>query len=230
MRIRELSLYTNKLEAEKEFYTKVLGFSVWNATHNQFTLKIGWTALTFVASQQAFCYHYCFLIPSNKLTEAVAWLEKRTSIIPITSNKKTNKFEDWNAESVYFCDASGNIVEFIVRYDLDNATYEIFNKDQILCVNEIGLATNDIKKVNFQLEVNLGTSFYKGDFTRFGTHGHLEGLFLLPNYNEKTTWFPTNAVLKPQSFTGVVESYKGEFLVNYNREKLKIEKRVQQNE
>ncbi len=226
MKIRQLTLFTNKLKEEKEFYTKKIGFNLLKQGKSQFTIRVGWSQLTFVSSSEAHNYHYCFLIPSNKLNEAVAWLEKRTSIIPISSNKKTNKFENWNAESVYFYDASGNIVEFIVRYDLDNTTDQKFNTDQLLCVNEIGLATNDIEKINTTLEANLGTSFYKGDFFRFGAHGNLEGLFLLPNYNEKTTWFPTDIALLPQPFSGVVETIKGKFFINYNSEKLKVEKRL----
>ncbi len=230
MKIRALTLFTNKLEEEKEFYTQKIGFNLLKEAKNQFTIIVGWTELTFVSSKLAYTYHYCFLIPSNKLVEAVAWLEKRTNIIPITSNKKTNKFKDWNAESIYFYDASGNVVECIVRYDLDNDTGQSFGVDQLLCINEIGLATNDIKKTNTQLEKSLGTSFYKGDVERFGAHGNLEGLFLLPNYKVKTTWFPTNTVLKPQSFTGVVETYIGKFLVTYDKEKLKIEKVLLPNE
>jgi len=42
-----------------------------------FTLKIGWSELTFQKSDKEHKYHYCFLIPSNKLNQALEWIEKR---------------------------------------------------------------------------------------------------------------------------------------------------------
>jgi len=83
MKIRSLSLFTNCLELEKTFYLETLGFKMLKKTDNSFTLKIGWSKLTFLKSNKAHKYHYCFLIPSNKLLEAMAWMENRTTVLDI---------------------------------------------------------------------------------------------------------------------------------------------------
>jgi len=76
MKFRKLKLYTNKLELEKRFYSEVLGFQITYKSSDSFSVKIGWSELTFEKSEIENKYHYCFLIPSNKLNEALEWLEK----------------------------------------------------------------------------------------------------------------------------------------------------------
>ncbi|WP_010521895.1 VOC family protein [Aquimarina agarivorans] len=225
MKIKELILQTTNVEAEKDFYSDVLGFPIKQASQTHFTIKVGWTLLTFKYASKAQNYHYCFLIPANKLQEAVVWLETRMDIIKISETKKTVHFKDWNAESVYFYDASGNVVEFIIRHDLNNFTDDNFNINQIICVHEIGMPTTNISAINCQLETTLGTNFWKGDLKRFGVHGDLEGIFLLPNYNFKTTWFPTEVAVLPVTFQAAVKTNKGHFEVQFENEKLKITKR-----
>lgn len=221
MRIRKLKLFTNKLDLEKEFYSKTLGFKILESTSNHFTLKIGWSELTFEKSECDYIYHYCFLIPSNKLVQAMEWMEKRIEIIDLDEGRKTQRFESWNADSFYFYDASGNIAEFIVRHDLNNVSKSEFKISDVLCVNEIGMPTNDIEKTNKQLQENFGTEFWKGNRDRFGTNGSPEGLFLLPNYNLKSNWFPTKIKIKPVHFEAVIEQKSKMYFMNYSNEQLK---------
>lgn len=192
MKIKELSLFTNNLESEKNFYSKTLGYETIYSSHNQFTLKIGWSKLTFIKSNEDYKYHYCFLIPSNKLYEAIHWAEKRLDIIDIENGRKTQRFESWNADSFYFYDASGNVAEFIVRHDMKNSTNKVFGIEDVICVNEIGLPTSSIEDTNAILNEKLKSNFWKGDTKNFGTNGTQEGLFLLPNYKTRSNWFPTN--------------------------------------
>jgi len=102
MKIRKLKLFTNKLELEKIFYSKTLGFEIIESNSNSFTLKIGWSHLTFEKTEKIYEYHYCFLIPSNKLEQAMEWMEKRVSIVDIENERKTQRFENWNATSFYY--------------------------------------------------------------------------------------------------------------------------------
>lgn len=200
MRIQRLKLFTSKLDAEKEFYSEILGFELIEQAENYFTLKVGWTELSFERSKEAYKYHYCFLIPSNKLMEAMDWMEERVDLIDLGDGRKVERYETWNADSFYFYDASGNIAEFIVRYDLDNAIDSIFEGSDVLCVNEIGMPTDNVAELNHQLKENFGTQFWKGDLERFATNGSQEGLFLLPNYRLKDSWFPTMIKPRPVPF------------------------------
>ena len=222
MKIRQLKLYTDTLEAEKEFYTERLGLELKESTPESVTLNAGWSELTFRKSDKPHRYHYCFLIPSNKLMESLEWMEKRVEVIEIEEGRKTQNFESWNADSFYFYDGSGNIAEFIVRYDLENGSSAPFDAASLLGVNEIGLPVEDVERANRQLEEELGTSFWKGD-ARFGTNGSQEGLFLLPNYHQKTTWFPVSMPIRPEPFKAVVENGGETYSVVFKGEEIEVE-------
>ncbi len=221
MKIKQLKLYTTKLKEEFDFYTNTIGFELIKKTDDLFTIRIGWSLLSFEKSDKEHKYHYCFLIPSNKLSEALNWMEKRIEIIDIDNGQKTVNFESWNADSFYFYDASGNIAEFIVRYDLKNDSDGEFDISNVLCVNEIGLPGENIVKVNDQLKLEIGTAAWKGDTLRFGTIGDQEGIFLIPNYKIKDIWFPTDIKIKPEPFECVVENNGNNYLVAFNNDEIK---------
>lgn len=222
MKFCELKLYTSKLESELKFYSETLGFKLLKQNENSFTVKIGWSKLTFVKSENEYKYHYCFLIPSNHLNQALKWMEKRLKIIDIEGGRKTQNFESWNADSFYFYDASGNIAEFIVRYDLKNEDESDFDISKVLGVNEMGMPINNVRKINKQLENELNSKFWKGDLERFGTNGNQEGILLLPNYEIKEIWFPTTIKIKPQPFEAIIENNEQEYKIEYKEEQLKI--------
>lgn len=220
MKIRKLKLFTNQLELEKIFYFQTLGFEILESNSNYFTLKVGWSELTFQRAANELKYHYCFLIPSNKLEQAMDWMEKRVPIVDIENGRKRQRFESWNADSFYFYDASGNIAEFIVRHELDNGISSEFNITDVLCINEIGMPTNNVEKTNSELLQNFGTEFWKGDLKRFGTNGSQEGLFLLPNYEIKEMWFPTTLKIKPEPFEIQLENNGERYNMEYKNGKI----------
>ena len=220
MKITHLKLYTNRLELEKEFYTQTLGFELIDDTSNHFTIKIGWSELTFEKSEHEHKYHYCFLIPSNKLAEGMEWLQKRVEVIDIENGRKTQTFESWNAESIYFFDKSGSLAEFIVRHDLKNESETDFDISQVLCINEIGIPTSNVAEMNRRLEEKLNTEFWKGDLQRFGTNGTQEGIFLMPNYKIKDIWFPTALKIKPEPFEATIENGANSYSIEFKDEKI----------
>jgi len=224
MKIKKLSLFTNNLGLEKIFYSETLGFKILKETVDSFTLRIGWSKLTFMKSDKAHKYHYCFLIPSNKLNEALKWIEKRVSVLDIENGRKIQRFESWNAESFYFYDASGNVAEFIVRHDLKNQIDTPFSIDDVICVNEIGLPTTSIKDTNTFLEKELESSFWKGDTVHFGTNGTQEGLFLLPHYKTRSKWFPTNLKVEPSPFKALIENNNVLFAFEFLNEDITVNK------
>lgn len=223
MKFKKLKLFTDKLESELKFYSETLGFEILEESTNFFSVKIGWSELLFERTEKEYKYHYCFLIPTNKLDEALEWMGKRIEIINIEDGRKIQKFESWNADSFYFYDASGNIVEFIVRYDLNNNDYDDFDISKVLGVNEMGMPTSNIIKTNAQLQAELETEYWKGDIERFGTNGSQEGIFLLPNYNVKNLWFPTSIKIKPEPFEAIIENREKEYHIIFKDEKIKID-------
>ncbi len=222
MKFKALKLYTDKLDQEKTFYSDVLGFPLIIESRNSFSVEVGWSVLSFEKSEKQHSYHYCFLIPANKLKEALVWMEKRVRVMAIKDDRKTQNFDSWNADSFYFNDASGNVAEFIVRHDLKNYDLADFDSSRVLGISEMGIPVTDISKINGQLETELDTKFWKGDFERFGTNGSQEGIFLLPNYKVKDTWFPTSAKIIPEPFEAVVENTGKLFRVEFKDELVNV--------
>ena len=157
---------------------------------------------------------------SNKLNEAIEWLHKKLEIIKIEEERIIQHFESWNAHSIYFYDGAGNLAEFIVRYDLKNESQQPFDHTQILCVNEIGMPTKNIKKINVQLEETIHSKFWKGDLERFGTNGTQEGLFLLVNNDAKKTWFPTQMKIKTSPFEILTTINQQKYFLEYRNEEI----------
>lgn len=222
MKFKKLKLYTHKLESELKFYSETLGFEIIEKNSHSFSVKVGWSELMFEKSDKEHTYHYCFLIPANKLNQALKWMGKRTDIVNIENGREIQNFESWNADSFYFYDASGNIAEFIVRYDLKNNDSSDFDISKVLGINEIGMPTANVKKTNDQLQTELETAFWKGDLERFGTNGSQEGILLLPNYNLKGIWFPTTVKIKPEPFEAIVENKKKQYHITFRNEKIRI--------
>lgn len=223
MYIKSLTLYVSNLEKQKIFYNTILGFKIANELENEFAIQVGTTKLTFKENKTDYKYHYCFLIPSNKFTEAVEWLKKRLTIIKIDKDTETQIFESWNAESVYFYDGNENVVEFIARYNLKNDINIPFDTSQIINVNEIGMpSSNKIKELNQQLEEITNSKFWKGSLDRFGTNGNQNGLFLLVNNAIKKEWFPTTIFPEVSPFKTIINVDEKDFSIEYKNEKLKI--------
>ena len=221
MKFKKVNFYTNQLEELKEFYSSKLGFKIVTQTESSFTLKIGWSHLTFTKSKKEHKYHFCFLIPCNQLKSCLEYFKNKISIVNIEDQRQTQNFPKWNADSFYFEDTAGNLGEFIVRHELKNTNSSTFNLNQVLGVNEIGLPTNNIKTINKQLETEIKTTFWKGDFHRFGTNGDQEGMFLLTNIKEKETWFPTSVKIKSEPFETLIENNKEIYSLIFKNGKIK---------
>ena len=206
MRIRELQLFTTNLEKTKSFYTNILSFQLIDETSNQFSLQIGWTRLTFVQSEKKHIYHFSFLVDKSLFENTFEWMKNRVEILRTENDEQIAFFKNWNAESFYFYDGSGNLAEIITHYNLDYQTDAEFDQNSILGISEIGLPTTDIEATNKLLEEKTTSKFWKGDFEIFGTNGSDEGKILLPNYAIKTTWFPTTNKIIPTPFTVILEN------------------------
>lgn len=223
MQIKTLTLYTNDIKKQKTFYNKIFGLPIIETKEHEFTVRVGTTKLIFKEGKNDSKYHYCFLIPSNKLNEAVNWLKERLTIVKINQKQETQFFESWNAEAVYFYDGNNNLVEFIARYDLKNDTKTPFDNSQIINVNEIGMSSNNkIAQLNKVLEQHTKSKFWKGDLERFGTNGDQNGLFIMVNNTIKKEWFPTTIFPESLPFTALIEVENSEFNIEFKNEELTL--------
>jgi len=196
MRINRVILETKNIEALASFYRTVLELPVIKK-EGDFTVVVGNSIIQFQQTRetQEPLYHFAFTIPSNKIEEAREWLQQRVELIWIEDYKSVvADFAHWNAKSVYFFDAAGNILELIARLDLNNDRNEKFSSDQFLSVSEIGLVFTEEE---IEIKTNeLLTQFQLSFFSRqppspnFKAIGNDEGLLII--VTENRNWYPTN--------------------------------------
>lgn len=196
MQIQQLILEASDILSLRNFYEYVLEMQTLSGKRS-FKLSFGKTDLIFRENDRLenLVYHYAITIPSNKINEAKEWLSLRVKLLWLEDYQSViADFIGWNAKSVYFLDAAGNIVELISRFDLENASDETFNSMQFLSISEIGLV---FRKEEFEFRTKeLMKTFSLPYFTKqqplpsFKALGDDNGLFII--VPEKRSWFATN--------------------------------------
>lgn len=210
MKILELELLSDDVSKTEAFYNQVLGLETLYRDHFSVSFHAGATKLTFHSSKNVKpVYHFAFDVPNNKLLEAFSWIESKTEIMYVIPPDKIADFYNWNAKSFYFYDNNGNILEFIARNDLDNASEKSFDGKSILSVSEIGLVSKNVTAQCDELFDKYGLTPYSKQpkLSKFIVLGTVTGLFIL--VEENRDWYPTDT--KSKSFwTKVVFNHEGE--------------------
>jgi catechol-2,3-dioxygenase len=196
MIIRRIDLLCNDLQQAEQFYCGNFGLRKLLFSENVLEIQAGNSILCFrkVADSKPY-YHFAFNIPHNQIKEAVEWLGKKAQII-YTENSAIVDFRNWDAESVYFRDTNENIVEFIARREVDNASDEPFAAGSLHSISEIGIVVENIQDAcslfleNYQL-----APFVKQPVKEnFAALGDDNGLLILST--EGRHWFPTEIIVK----------------------------------
>jgi len=186
--ITTLRLQTAHLDAQRAFYTEVLGLPLISQAPDAFTLRAGATHLTFAsASGNVAPYHFAFNIPRNKLNGAKQFLATR---VPLLTEDGRDQFhsDDWNADMVYFRDPAGNIAECIARHTLVNDAPGAFEPADILCVSEIGVPVNDVAFSVEAFGTQLGLRPYGERSAQFAPMGDERGLLIVVQIGRH--WYP----------------------------------------
>jgi catechol-2,3-dioxygenase len=191
MKIVELQLETHCLEELKQFYTEILELPLLEERKRTFSFQAGATKIRFCQAEppEKPFYHFAFNIPENQLKEAKKWLSGRTTLIE-KDGRDEFRFENWNADAVYFYDPGGNIVEFIARHSLTNRSDEKFSAQSILCVSEIGYVVEDVRLFSEHIKEELNLELWDGDEQQFAAVGDEEGLLIVVPVNRG--WFPVD--------------------------------------
>ena len=205
MNITYLELPVKDLHAQKDFYLHVLGLPV-ELSSETLIVQAGATTVVFTQAPSDFdgSYHFAFNIPENQIRTAKEWLAGRTELLYDENRLDEFDFSNWNAHSIYFKDAAGNILEFIARHDLKNASDGDFDSTQILRVSEIGLPSDEVLGLANVLCTRLDVSVFRQEPNEnFTPVGDDNGLFILPI--EGRVWYPNTGVaarLLPVKVTG----------------------------
>ncbi|MEK8130115.1 VOC family protein [Paenibacillus filicis] len=195
MKIKEIVLGTNQLDAIQAFYVNRLGLEVAERGHGQLSLRAGETILSFheIEASAAPFYHIAFTIPTNQLSEAKRWAVGRG--ITLFSNPEGQdefSFPAWDATAVYFHDPDGNLIEFIAHHSLDTATEEPFDTGHLLRISEIGLPVREVPGAAADIQEAFGFQRWGGDGQQFAPIGDAEGLFIVVKHTR--SWFPDGSI------------------------------------
>jgi len=222
MKILSLKLFSANIIDQIEFYSRVLGAEILNQSKSSVTFKIGNTNLIFEESSLFHPYHFAINIPDDSESQALEFIKKHAKILNHEGSEIID-YDNWNAKALYFYDADRNIVELISRYDLNYLKNDRFDKESLIEISEIGLATNNIEREFDLLNRTTGIGIYDGNFDRFCAVGDQHGLFICIN-KELKGWFPTNEKAYASSFEMIMDEKGEKYEVVYREESLEIRK------
>ncbi|MDY7528064.1 MULTISPECIES: VOC family protein [unclassified Cryobacterium] len=193
MQITKVSARIRDTSEAAEFFENVLLLTVDRTVAREPTtieVRIGTTLLELSEDQDAVGrHHLAVTIPSNTFAAARQWLEPRSALIG-TPDADEFEFAAWNARSLYFTGPDRSVLEFIVRRDLDNNTRGAFTSADLLCISEVGVATDDVLATAEFLKTEADVRPYAGEPGRsFAPVGDTDGLLILVSPGRP--WFPT---------------------------------------
>ena len=189
MKIKEIILFTNNIQKQKQFYKTVLDFEQLEDSLEKIAFKVGKSVLRFQYKENVRLSHLAFNIPSNAIYDALICLRKRTEVLDCDGEKIAD-FPNWKAKAIYFYDADNNIMEFIARERIDIENDFAFSPRSILSISEMAIAITDIETVYKAINKIKPIPIFDGNFNRFLCLGNDEGLFVLIDKNKKK-WYPT---------------------------------------
>src|SRR4030095_2378474 len=198
MEIKHVELLSRNLAETEKFYIGILGLKIHGKTENTISFIAGSSILTFRNTEKLKpIYHFAFNIPKNKLQEAAKWISSKISLIEF-ENKPIIDFPNWNAKSIYIFDNNGNVLEFIARYDLENADDIVSGSFSVLSISEIAFVTGNVNALakKFILENDFrffGKQIQRNDFSVIGDDN---GLLII--VDSERNWFPTH--VKAENF------------------------------
>jgi hypothetical protein len=113
------------------FYGRELGLPI-----DGEAVVVGETRLRFeVEDGSAAFYHFALLAPGDRFDAALAWAGQRAELLG-----DVFRFENWDAEAVYFHDPAGSIVELIAHHGLEeNGRDGPFAADELVGFSELGI-------------------------------------------------------------------------------------------
>jgi catechol 2,3-dioxygenase-like lactoylglutathione lyase family enzyme len=193
MQITTVSARVRDTDAAAGFFENVLLLKVdgrADGDADTVQVRIGATMLELTEDRETVGrHHLAITIPSNKFSAARDWLEPRSTLIG-TPDADEFEFAAWNARSLYFSGPDRSVLELIIRRDLDNDTRGAFTSADLLCISEVGVATNDVLAMAEFLRTEADVRPYAGDPGRtFAPVGDTDGLLILVPPGRP--WFPT---------------------------------------
>ncbi|AMM34523.1 hypothetical protein SA2016_3867 [Sinomonas atrocyanea] len=190
MRITSVAFDTDDLGRAESFYGSVLGLPT-RYGDGALTVQAGASRLVLREGDPGpGRQHLAFTIPRLMFDTAKRWISERVPLLRDSEGR--DDFETsphWNAHSLYFEDADGNILEFIIRRDIADDRTGPFRPEHVLAISEVGVPVGDVPAVAARAEAAFGIEAYGTGTSDFRPIGNVEGLLILVAPGRH--WFPT---------------------------------------
>jgi catechol-2,3-dioxygenase len=211
MYFREIILHTASVLRTRLFYHKTLELPIVNETDDTITFKAGSTLLTFKhTTEKKPYYHIAFNITNNKFSDSFEWMNSKLDILPTANDLPIMVYNEWNAESFYFYDNNGSILEFIVRFDLPYHSTEPFSPSDIREVSEVGIVTDNVTETAGEFHSRYGIPYFAKSKAsdHFAAMGDDYGLLIIIPAGHH--WVPTNKPARRFPITVVAANERSE--------------------
>ncbi len=198
MRFDEIILETPSLSAVRRFYSQTLELPILHESDEVIRFRAGHTALTFrrAAAGTKPHYHFAFNVTNNRFSDCFEWLNRKLDILPVEPGMLVKGYAAWNAQSFYFHDSVGNIVECIARFNLPYSSGRPFTSEDLVEISEIGYVVPDIEAAEAELKRQGLERFPPGPFEPdFTPMGDEYGLVLVAGTGRG--WIPTDEPARP---------------------------------
>jgi catechol-2,3-dioxygenase len=198
MHIEEVALATASKKNTRLFYSKTLELPILAETDDTITFQAGNTKLKFYAVTDIKpYYHIAFNITNNKFSDSFEWINAKLDILYPDGQLPILVYPEWNAQSFYFYDNNGSILEFITRFDLPYYSADEFSVADIKEVSEVGIVASNVSAAAETLHSKFNIPYFSRskrteNFTAMGNDNGL--LIIIPRGHH---WVPTN---KPAQF------------------------------
>jgi catechol 2,3-dioxygenase-like lactoylglutathione lyase family enzyme len=225
--IKELELRVEDLNANRVFWNETMGFPLVDQTSGSFTVQIGESRLKFIPKNTTNppIYHFSISIPQNQVEKALDWLKNDGNKYPDGPTQPITIIKDelsgaeiiskplYNANSVFFADAAGNVIELIARNNIDNAVEGNFSMQQFLKISEVSVVTKQVRQCEEMLDEEFGAKAFPRTTSGYKPVGGAEGVFLLVIPGRP--WIPTesNLATEYETIITVQDSEEKEFML-----------------
>jgi catechol 2,3-dioxygenase-like lactoylglutathione lyase family enzyme len=187
--LREIRLAARRLDEQRALYAGAFGL---RATGEDGALVVGiGDARLVLAPGEPTPQHFAIRIPSASYAEALVWLGERVDLLAGEDGGRAFAFPDWNADSAYFADPDGNIVELIAHHDLPEPYAPPFGPSALLGICEAGVPVADVGAFLDDLERRTGARMWSGDGETFAAAGTKAGSLIVVRSGR--VWYPTDS-------------------------------------
>ena len=146
---KSVTLYTDQLKTLQRFYMNIMELPLKDRSTQSFTIQIGESELTFQATEQKAFYHFAINVPGNQFSLIKSWIKNK---IPLNREGGRDEvyFRNFDADSIYFEDPVGNVIELIGRRYRD--LFGAPSSKSFLDISEVSLTTYDMTRVGDMIQ------------------------------------------------------------------------------